>query len=163
MKRYKRIKIALIVLGVVFLIINILWGINYFSYSKYTVNSPERMSLFTLRVAYRTESDGISYTIKRPDYLTKHGNLASVSADGNISILAWPSYCCTDMESYGLILYDETAQEGYMFYVDEDLNFSARNFGRLEPDIADAAMQLLEVMKEEVYAQFMCMRNEFGF
>ena len=38
MKRSKRIKIALIVLGVVFLIINILWGINYLSYSKYTVN-----------------------------------------------------------------------------------------------------------------------------
>lgn len=152
-----------IIVGAIFLIINLVWGLNYLSYSKYMMHSPDEPAFFEKRTSYASEDNDFYYTVKKPDYLSPNGNLASVSADGNISIIVWPSYFCNKIDSYGITLYDESAEQGYMFYVDEKMNFHPQNYGRLDPESSEAAESLLNRMKDQVFSQFQCMKSEFNF
>lgn len=163
MRKHRVVKLFGIVAGIIFLLINLLWGMNYIAYQKYILNSPEDPSLFQINTSYCSEKDGITYTVKKPNYLTRTGNLASVSADGNISILVWPSYLCLDIDSYGVMIYDPDIKHGYMFYVDEEMNFHSKNYGRLEPETAAAAGSALDHVRDQVLDQFQRMRLEFGF
>lgn len=162
MKKYKLVKIATIMVVAVFLAINILWGANYISYNKYLIHSHDDSSPFALRTSHSSEENGFTYSIKKPDYLVLNGNLAGSTANGNISIIIWPAFCCTKIDSYGIQLYDEVEKHGYMFYVDDEMNFHSLNYARLDPETATSAESMLNSMKDQVNELYQQMVIEFG-
>lgn len=161
MNRGKGTKRVIVILGVLFLLINIVWLINYASYSKY-MNAEASETRLAMRASYYSEESGITYTVKRPDYLCAHGNLASDSGNGTISIIVWPSAFSKRILEYGLMLYDAPNEKGYMFYVDENMDFDEKKNGNLAPDVADEAKAFLEKNKDRVYKQFQMMKEEFN-
>lgn len=161
MDRGKGAKRMIALLGMLFLLMNVVWLIHYASYSKY-VNAEAGDSRLAMRTSYYFEESGITYTVKRPNYLRVHGNLASDSGNGIISIIAWPSAFSKSILEYGLMLYDEPNERGYMFYVDENMNFDEEKNEDLAPDVADEAKAFLEENKGRIYKQFQMMKEEFN-
>ena len=60
------------------------------------------------------------------------------------------------------MLYDAPNEKGYMFYVDENMDFDEKKNGNLAPDVADEAKAFLEKNKDRVYKQFQMMKEEFN-
>lgn len=163
MRLTRKWKITIILAGIFCLLFNLTWCANYLSYNKYAKSIEHNPSLRG-SVSCKSEKDGDTYSVKRPDYLAWHGNLGSVSEDGKIAIIVWPSLFCTHSDEYGVILEEEDElgnKYGFMFYVDENMNFSSKNYERLSLDDPEAAQKLLMTMKDQVYEQFQEMSEMF--
>ena len=151
-----------LILGVV-LSYHLIWAVNYLSYQRYMDALPGNHSPVAMRKSYFSAENDVVYYVKRPDYLTLDGNLVCSTKDDSISILAWPNYLCRDIDKYGLMLQDPETQYGYMFCVDENMNFLPENYTNLTPEIAVDAEKMLNQHKSEVLALFQLMLDEFEF
>lgn len=160
MRKKNFCKKTIFILGVIFIIINLFWFANYLSYNKYTRAANQKSDL-RVGTYYKSEDDGISYTIKKPDYLNTRGNLGSVNEDNSIAIILWPSLFCDEIERYGITLYDASIERGYMIYVDRNMDFLQLNYERFSSEDAEAAKRMLVEMKDQVCMQFEIMKDEF--
>lgn len=143
------------------LLYNLVWLINYASYSKLIDEKYSVLPTSSLSRIYN--ADGISYSMKKPGYLSFTGNTASVSSDMRITILVWPSFMCKGVKEYGLALYDEEEDTCYMMYVDENMKFDSRHSTGLTQDGETKAKRLLEELQAEVLSQYDLMEKEFGY
>lgn len=151
--------IALLAFAFVFFY-HLAWLVNYASYSKLI---DEKYSVLpTSSLSYIYNADGITYSVKKPGYLSFAGNTASVSSDMRISILVWPSFMCKGVKEYGLALYDEEEDMGYMMYVDENMQFDLQHSTGLTLGEASKAKWLLEELQTDILLQFDLMQKEFG-
>lgn len=151
-----------LVLGVV-LAYHLIWAVNYFSYQRYMDALPGKHSPVAMQKTYLSTESGVLYYIKRPGYLSLEGNLVCSNKDDSISILAWPNYLCRDIDSYGLMLQNPETKHGYMFYVDENMDFHPEDNPNLSPELAAKAEELLEQRKEEVLDLFHTMQETLHF
>lgn len=98
-----------------FIIWNIVWIINYNEYSKLCVGYKKYNKTMGKQI------ENYNCTLKCPDYLSFQGNFA-ISKD-NISIIIWPDLFINETYTFGLRIFDEQLNHGYMFYVDNQLNY----------------------------------------
>ncbi len=105
----------LLLLISIFLIWNIVWGINYYSYYKYSDGYAKSPINY-----FKSEKD-YTYTVDCPSYLRLTGNFAVTNND-DLSIIIWPSLFMRSAE-YGISAEDRKKNVTYRFYVDEDLNY----------------------------------------
>ena len=118
MKRLKKSKMRTVLLKIVlvsFIIWNIVWVLNYSSYLKYTDGYEKQ------KVSMVKKIGTYNYTVKSPRYLSFTGNFAI--NNGLISCIIWPNLFISGKYEYGLRIYDNEIDHGYMFYVDEKLNY----------------------------------------
>ena len=151
-----------LILGVV-LSYHLIWAVNYLSYQRYMDALPGNHSPVAMRKSYFSAENDVVYYVKRPDYLTLDGNLVCSTKDDSISILAWPNYLCRDIDCYGLMMQDPETKHGYMFYVDENMEFLPENYTNLSLEIAADAEKMFNQHKSEVLELFQLMQEEFKF
>lgn len=111
----KKSRYVLLLLISIFLIWNIVWGINYYSYYKYS-DGYEKSP-----INYFKSIKDYTYTVDCPSYLRLTGNFAVTNND-DLSILIWPSLFANSAE-YGVSIDDKKRNATYRFYVDKDLNY----------------------------------------
>jgi hypothetical protein len=135
----------------------VIWLANFIAYNKYIgegyIASPSN---------HTKVEDGYTFTVKRPGYLGFSGNIAIINADQSVALIIWPSFMCGDMKDYGLMLYDNINDHGYMLNVDADMNYDSSNRTRLLPADELAAVNLLESFKGEAKKQLQMAIVEFG-
>ncbi len=103
-----------------FLIWNIVWSVNFYTYYKFSsgyMKSP---------VSYIKSGKDYTYTVACPRYLSFTGNFALTNND-NLSIIIWPAIFMLGNSEYGAGIYDEMSDSTYRFYVDEDLKYLYKN------------------------------------
>ena len=161
-KLRKHKKVLLVFLGAVlfvFLLYNVLWFMNYKAYEKFIddeyIKSPYSSTSFSKRLGEST------YTVKKPAYLQLTGNIAIDNVDSSVSIIIWPSFMLKSIKDYGLMLYDTEKDRGYMFYVDENMNYDTKNRTGIPEDSESNAKDLLNRLQGEVDKQYKLIRSEF--
>lgn len=90
------------------------------------------------------------------------GNIAIDNADSSVGIIIWPSFMLKGVKDYGLALYDTVNERGYMFYVDENMNYDLKNRTGLTGDSESKAKDLLKQLQGEVDEQYSMIKSEFG-
>lgn len=138
----KNHKILAILLGA-FLIFNILWLINHFSFTKPDGDFKESAN------AYYKPKDDYTISYKPPSYPSFEGNYA-ISTEGDLlSVLIWPGTIFDKTKEYGVSVYDQANNQGYMFYIDENLNFINGKSG-LSVDEDSKAQELFKAQHQEL-------------
>ena len=115
-KKKRIIKYMLSILLGFFLIWNIVWSVNFYTYYKFSsgyMKSP---------VSYIKSGKDYTYTVACPGYLSFTGNLALTNND-NLSIIIWPALLMLGSPEYGVGISDEMSDSTYRFYVDKDLKY----------------------------------------
>jgi len=136
-KRYKWI----IVILITFILINIIWYINYSMYSPYKEGYQK------FKTCYNRSNKEYEFTVKQPAYTSFTGNLAIANKRDTLSIIIWPGLFMTQPFEYGAIIYDEESQHGYMLYVDENMNYLETEKNQLSPDEIKNAKLVLKNMR----------------
>lgn len=121
-KLWRNKKILIIIFVAVFSIFNIVWGINYYTYYKYTSSYDKAPQNYS-----RSNGD-YTFTIKCPSYLRFIGNYAITNNDnGNedkeLFLIVWPSFLGDQKNEYGVMIKEKGDENIYSFYADENLRY----------------------------------------
>ncbi|MDR2357252.1 MAG: hypothetical protein LBD92_04080, partial [Oscillospiraceae bacterium] len=130
---------------------NLLWFANYRAYDKYIGNGYEVSSASSTN--YSRQSDEATFHVKKPGYLGFVGNLAVANEDQSVILLIWPSFMCDSINDYGLMLYDNEQDRGFMVNVNSEMAYDAENRTGLSPNDEAAARKLLETLHDAVLEQ----------
>lgn len=94
---------------------NILWVANYNKYLKLSEGYKKYYKTMGKQI------ENYNCTLKCPNYFSFQGNFA-ISND-NLSIIIWPDLFINGNYKFGLRIFDEKLNHGYLFYVDNQLNY----------------------------------------
>jgi hypothetical protein len=139
---------------------NLLWFANYRAYDKYIGDGYEVSPVSS--TTYSRQSGEATFTIKKPGYLSFAGNLAVANEDQSVILLIWPSFMCDSINDYGLMLYDNEQDRGFMVNVNADMEYDTENRTGLSPNDEAASRDLLETLRDEVIEQLSKAKEEFG-
>ena len=110
LKKKKLVTHILLILFSFFLIWNIVWAVNFYTYYRFSsgyIKSP---------VSYIKSGKDYTYTVACPAYLSFTGNFALTNND-NLSLIIWPALFMRGNSEYGVGIYDEKLDSTYRFYV----------------------------------------------
>jgi hypothetical protein len=163
MKKLSAKKKILFVAGaialVAFAVYNMVWFLNYRAYNKYIGDGYAASSVSPLNIT--RQSGETTFTVKKPGYLSFAGNLAVVNGDQSARLLIWPSCMCGNIKEYGLAIYDNTKDRGFMVYVTSEMEYDTTKSTGLSSEQEAEAKLLLEVLHDEVLEQLSKAKNEF--
>lgn len=151
-------KYVLIVVLLAILIVHGLWWGNRALYNKYITDdyrAPHR-SLYGKNVS------GINYSVKKPGYPSFHGNFAITNNDGTISLIIWPGVFFIGDYEYGLQIYDNDIEQGYMLYVDKDLNYLDTEKNKYVVDGKEIILEILQKNAQELQEILQLTQEEWG-
>ncbi len=139
------------------LLMNGLWWGNRALYNKYVTDDyrPPDRSLYGKNVS------GINYTVKKPGYPTFQGNFA-INNGGTISLIIWPGVFFSGEYEYGLMIYDNDIEHGYMFYVDEDLQYIDTEKNKYVEEYRVIILEFLETHVQELQEILQLVQEEWG-
>lgn len=138
----KKSRYVLLLLISVFLTWNIVWGINYYGYYKYSTGYEKSPINY-----FKSEKD-YTYTVDGPSYLRLTGNFAITNND-DLSIIIWPSLFMRSAE-YGISIEDKKKNATYRFYVDEGLKYFSHKDMNYTQSEENYIKSLLDKNKEEL-------------
>lgn len=118
-RRHRKIWLVSGILLAAFLIFNLIWFLNYRSYGTVSGDYERYNGMYV-----KEDSREFDYTWSGPDYPSFNGNYAITNADDTLSLIIWPKSLFREESWFGLQMYDDVWKEGYMFYVDRDMNYS---------------------------------------
>lgn len=124
-----------------FVIFNLVWATTIsLKYGQYTKQVPKN----DLGIYGKTDQDGYSYNVKKPDYLQFTGNLGVTSESGN-SLIIWPKL--TGGYEYGVIL----SVDHTMYQITLDSNMQTKDedeyIKKLVENHQDTILELLDKAK----------------
>lgn len=140
----KKKRIYIVVIVVIVMVINILWFLNNSMYNSY------KKGFEKFKTCYNMSTDEYDFTVKKPDYLSFTGNLAIANKKDTVSIIIWPGVFMKQPFEYGVMIYDEVQQHGYMIYVDENMNFLESEKNQISPEQKADANKVLKKNKHEL-------------
>ena len=138
-KNKKVIKILVTIL-LIFSAYSLLWCINSMFYEKPTQEYEKFDGYYV-----KTDENGFSYTLSKPGYLSFTGNYAITNSDDTLSILVWPHNLFNKNDIYGIQIYNDINQHGYMFYVDKKLQYTANSLNKFSKDEINEINELLKL------------------
>lgn len=149
----KRIFVTVAIICSLFLMYNIVWGINCYQYRKYE----KKVGYDEQRQSYVIEKDGYLFSVFRPDYLSFTGNLAInkriIYGDKQeynyIDMLIWPTL--TGKFTVGIMIKHETTSqsETSMQVKGDSVDLEFDEKGALVPECAHLEKDYLE-HKDEI-------------
>lgn len=154
LKKKSIIKYMLLILLCFFLVWNILWLINFYTYYKFSsgyMKSP---------ISYVKSGKDFTYTIACPKYLSLKGNFALTNND-NLSIIIWPALLMHGTSEYGVGIYDEKTDSTYRFYVDKDLKYLHIDDNKYEDSEEKTIQLLLEKHQIDLYKMRQLVKEEW--
>lgn len=142
-----------------FVIVNVVWFLNYSSYDVYLDENFTRLSYSYNNIVDRTGP--IIYGVKKPTYLSFTGNLYIVSDDDVISIIIWPSFMCKNAREIGLILQNDGAK--YMVYVNNNMEYCSDKNALIptSPEEEETVKHLLENLNEQIVELYRLAKARF--
>jgi hypothetical protein len=156
-------KILFSVLGfalVVFAAYNLLWFLNYRAYDQYVGNGYVTSSVSSANITKQVRDS--TFTVKKPNYFSFAGNLAVANGDQSVIILVWPSFMCRSIKEYGLAIYDNAKDRGFMVYVNSEMKYDTTKSTGLSSEKEAEAKLLLETLRAETAEQLSKAQDEFG-
>lgn len=146
-------KYVVAVVAGLFLIWNILWAVNFYSYYKLTSGYEKSP------VSYIKSGEDYTYTVACPAYLSTTGNYALTNND-NLSIIIWPGFMGGAFE-YGIGIYDEILGSTYRFYVDKNLEYLPIEDNKYSEAEAKTLQILLEKYRENLDKMYQLAKAEW--
>lgn len=146
----RHIIISLLIFSIA--IYNIIWLVNYYQFSTPKEGYEKNVK------TYSKEIDNYLISYGKPEYLQFTGNYGISNYGDTLSIILWPPRIFEKEMKYGVILYDEEEDHGYMFYVDKDLNYIADD--TLEFEVEEEAKRNLEENHEELVKMLGILKDE---
>lgn len=101
-----------------FLIYNIIWFFNYKSYGSISDDYEKFDGMYV-----KEDKRKFDYTWSYPKYLSFTGNYAITNEDDTLSLIIWPKSLLKKESRFGLQIYSKVKKEGYMFYIDREMNY----------------------------------------
>lgn len=137
----KLIAVVVIFAILAFGIYNLLWFLNFNSYSKLLTNEYEQSEVSSLH--YTKLTSDFVFSVKKPEYLSFVGNTSVANKDGSIVLIVWPSFLCEEVKDYGIILESESKNNFYMMYVNSKMEYMTAKNAVMPIEMQEKAKSLL--------------------
>lgn len=145
-----------VVIVIIFIVYSVLWYINSMFY-EYPSKEYGKFDGYYVK----TDMNGFSYTLSRPGYVSFTGNYAITNADDTLSVLIWPRNLFNNDNIYGVQIYDEATEHGYMFYVDSDFSYIETSANRFSEDDISQIRYLLDLNTVQLKQMHRLIKNEW--
>lgn len=114
---------------------NFVWVMNYNEYSKLSIGYEKSKECMGKKV------ESYYLSLKLPTYFSFTGNF--VVSHENIDLIIWPDLFINGDCTYGLKIFDEKVNHGFMLYVDQEMNYSNNSSNKFSKDEVKIIKELL--------------------